>query len=157
MFRHSPCSRAAANWLNTSNFWRIRTGPFHFQLSFKNKSPQGSFYNTRVSYGHLSHPPPSLPPPPHYLCHYISPTPLTTLRQILVPCLNSSFEFSLVAGSRWAILTPSWAFLLWGCLKYCTGFIVKCKNIGMSIFPPCFSIMCFHRGLSEIFFATSRT
>ena len=33
---------------------------------------------------------------------------------IFVPCLNSSFEFILVSGFRFEILTPSLAFLLCG-------------------------------------------
>ena len=45
------------------------------------------------------------------------PTPLTGRIMILVPCLNSLHEFILLSGSRLAILTPSFAFLLWADLK----------------------------------------
>ena len=41
-----------------------------------------------------------------------SPTPLTGLIVMLVPCLNSSREFILVSGFRFEIRTPSLAFLL---------------------------------------------
>ena len=42
---------------------------------------------------------------------------LTGCIMMFVPCLNSSFEFILVFGSRCAILTPSFAFLLWALEK----------------------------------------
>ena len=44
--------------------------------------------------------------PPH------SPTPRLGRMVMLVPCLNSSFEFILVSGFRCEIRTPSLAFLL---------------------------------------------
>ena len=40
------------------------------------------------------------------------PTPRTGTKKRFVPCINSSLLFILVSGSRWAILTPSSAFLL---------------------------------------------
>ena len=76
---------------------------------------------------------------------------------MLVPCLNSSLEFILVSGLRFAILTPSFAFLLWALEKIPVSSILKCSNISTSILPPCFSLMCFQRGLSAAFFWTSAT
>ena len=56
-----------------------------------------------------------LPLPLQPLSHpCYSPTPLTGLIMIFVPCLNSSLEFILVSGFRCDIRTPSLAFLLCG-------------------------------------------
>ena len=56
-----------------------------------------------------------------------------------------------------AILTPSFAFLLWALEKIPVSSIRKCSNISTSILPSCFSLMCFQRGLSANFFLTSAT
>ena len=86
-----------------------------------------------------------------------NPTPLTGTKNRLVPCINSSLLFILVSGSRWAILTPSSAFLLWALEKNCTTSILKCENIGTDKTPPCFSSMCFQSGLLPLFLSTSST
>ena len=86
-----------------------------------------------------------------------SPTPLTGLIMIFVPCLNSSLEFILVSGFRWEILTPSLAFLLCGLTNIPVLFMLKCSKIVISILPPCFSLICFHKGLSAAFLSASAT
>ena len=63
-----------------------------------------------------------------------TPTPLTGAIMIFVPCLNSSLEFILVFGLRCAILTPSFAFLLWALEKITVSSILRCSNISTSIF-----------------------
>ena len=102
---------------------------------------------------------PLLPPsaalpacPPLY-----SPTPLTGLIVMLVPCLNSSFEFILVSGFRCEIRTPSLAFLLCGLTNTPVLVMLKCSKIVISILPPCFSKMCFQSGLSAAFLLASAT
>ena len=94
-------------------------------------------------------------PPPTLALH--NPTPRTGTKNRFVPCMNSSLLFILVSGSRCAILTPSSAFLLCALAKNCTTSILKCENIGTDITPPCFSWMCFQRGLLPLFLSTSST
>ena len=88
---------------------------------------------------------------------YHTPTPLTGCIKMLQPCRNSSLEFILISGSRFAILTPSFAFLLCGLEKNWVNFIWKWENIGTTITPLCFSKMCFHNGECALFFSTSLT
>ena len=70
-------------------------------------------------------------------------------------CLNSSFEFILVSGFRFEIRTPSLAFLLCGLTNTPVLTMLKCSKIGIAICPPCFSKMCFHKGLSAAFLFAS--
>ena len=86
-----------------------------------------------------------------------NPTPLTGTKNRFVPCMNSSLLFILVSGSRCAIRTPSSAFLLCALVKNRTTSILKCENNGTDITPPCFSWMCFQRGLLPLFLSTSST
>ena len=86
-----------------------------------------------------------------------NPTPRTGTKNRFVPCMNSSLLFILVSGSRCAILTPSSAFLLCALVKNRTTSILKCENNGTDITPPCFSWMCFQRGLLPLFLSTSST
>ena len=72
-------------------------------------------------------------------------------------CLNSSFEFILVSGFRFEILTPSLAFLLCGLTNTPVLTMLKCSKSGIPIRPPCFSKMCFHKGLSAAFLFASAT
>ena len=74
---------------------------------------------------------------------------------MLQPWRNSSFEFILMSGSRLAILTPSFAFLLCGLEKNWINFIWKWAKIGTTIAPLCFSTICFHNGEFVLFFSTS--
>ena len=84
-----------------------------------------------------------------------TPTPLTGLIVMLVPCLNSSLEFILVSGFRFEILTPSFAFLLCGLKNTPVFAMLKCSKVVISILPPCLSIICFHNGLSAALLWTS--
>ena len=86
---------------------------------------------------------------------FYSPSPLTGLIVMFVPCLNSSLEFILVTGLRFEILTPSFAFLLCGLKNTPVIAILKCSKVVISILPPCLSRMCFHKGLSAVFLWTS--
>ena len=77
-----------------------------------------------------------------------SPTPLTGLMVILVPCLNSSLEFIRVSGLRCEIRTPSLAFLLCGLTNTPVLLMLKCSKIEIASLPSCLSRICFQRGLS---------
>ena len=117
-------------------------------------TPLTSQASMMITWCHQPLPPPVACcwPPPLY-----SPTPLTGLIAMFVPCLNSSFEFILVSGFRCEIRTPSLAFLLCGLKNTPVLFMLKCSKIGISILPPCFSLMCFHSGLSAAFLSASAT
>ena len=87
------------------------------------------------------------------LVEIYKPTPLTGTRNRFAPCINSSLLFILVSWSRWEILTPSSAFLLWALEKNFTRSILKWEYIGTAITPPCFSTICFQRGVLPLLFS----
>ena len=86
-----------------------------------------------------------------------SPTPLTGLMVILVPCLNSSLEFIRVSGLRCEIRTPSLAFLLCGLTNTPVLLMLKCSKIEITSLPSCLSRICFQRGLSAALLWASAT
>ena len=66
---------------------------------------------------------------------FYSPSPLTGLIVMFVPCLNSSLEFILVTGLRFEILTPSFAFLLCGLKNTPVIAIVPYWSVPRLLFP----------------------